>query len=238
MKKVFLILLATFFTVGSYAQARKVRGNGNMVTKDKRVENFTQIIIHDGIDVNILNNPFQNKLSITGDANLHQIIETKVENGILTLKIKDDIEIINKTENFKISITTKDLTHITLKGNASLEGTGVNEIDKLTLTNEGSGNANLRVKTDELKAINKGSGSLTAEGNSNLIYVENSGSGHVQFDEVSTFFLEVHLSGSGNVHTNSVNGLDGTLTGSGNIYYKNTKTVNIENTGSGEVIRS
>jgi hypothetical protein len=237
MKNLILLTSCLLLSIGGFAQARKVRGNGNVVTKDKRIEAFTKVIVEDGLDVTLLNNPFQNKIAITADANLHQIIDSEISNGVLTIKIKDGIEIINKTENFKVSITSKDIESFTIKGNSNLVGTGVNEILKLSLINEGSGSVNLKVKTDELKAVNNGSGTITAEGSSNLVSIKNAGSGNTNLDTVSTFFLEVDSSGSGNVYTNAVNGIDGTLSGSGNIYYKNTKTVNIETTGSGQVLR-
>lgn len=232
-----IIACCLLLSISSFAQTRKVRGNGNVISKEKKIENFSKIEVHDGIDVNILNNPSQNKLTIVGDANLHQIIETSVVDGKLILKIKDDIEIVNKTSNFKISLTSKEIEEISLKGSANVEGTGVNEILKLTINNEGSGTINLKIKTDELLINNSSSGAIVAEGNSNLISIKNSGSGTIDLENVSTFFSEVNLLGSGNILTNAVNGLDGKLSGSGNIYYKNTKTVNIDNTGSGQVIK-
>lgn len=237
MKKWYILLLLALVTTTSFAQTRKVRGNGNVVTKDKRIEHFTKVEIHSDLEVSILHNPFANKLSITGDANLHQIIETQVKDGILTLKLKDNFEVVEQTSPFKIALTTKDLNEIHIVGNANVESIGTNESDTLVITNSGSGNIELRVKNDSLKVTNTGSGTIVAEGNANIITATNTSSGLVDLRNVSTFFMEVMASGSGDTYTNAVNGLDGKLEGSGNIYYRNTKTLNVNVTGSGELKR-
>ncbi|MEG1019939.1 MAG: hypothetical protein RSE50_00355, partial [Myroides sp.] len=55
--------------------------------------------------------------------------------------------------------------------------------------------------------------------------------------ELSAFFTEVDSSGSGNIYTNTVNGIDGSLNGRGNLYYRVTKTVNVTENSEGKVIK-
>ena len=237
MKNFLIITSCLLLSVSNYAQTRKIKGNGNVVSKDRNIQSFNKLIVDGDIELTLVNSPLQKKINITTDANLHQLIDSEIKEGTLTIKIKDNIEIIKQTETFKISLTNKDINEITLNGNATIETVGINEVNNLSITNNGNGEIRLSIKTDDFKAFNNGNGSISADGKSNLISIKNNGSGNVNFGNVSTFFTEVHNTGSGNVYTNSVNGLDGTLTGSGNIYYKTTKTVNIENTGTGKVIK-
>ena len=52
--------------------------------------------------------------------------------------------------------------------------------------------------------------------------------------DFSNFFTEIELNGTGNVYTNTVNGIDGNINGTGNLYYKATKTVNVTENGNGK----
>lgn len=235
MKKIILALML-LSTITTFSQERKVRGNKNIISKDKKVQKYNKVLIGNGIDLMIMANSILPEVNITADANLHQIFEISVKDELLTIKIRDGIEVLNQTENFKVSITNKDLDKITVLGNSRVESMGVLETNNLEIEVMESGMVTPQIKTQELKLSNKGSGTIALTGKTNNVYIKNQGSGLVDLSKVTSFFTEVHLEGSGDVYTRAINGLDGKLKGSGNIYYENTEILNIEITGSGQLI--
>ncbi len=238
MKKILALFFVSILTVASYAQDRKIKGNGVVQEKNRRVEKYTKLVVEGDVMVEILNNPFKNTIRTSGDANLHQLIQISVVNEVLTLKRKPGFVIVNQTEPLKVTLATKDLTEITMNGDkGTLTNMGAIEIPQLTLTNTGSGKMELRVKTEDLFLNTDNDASITVEGNANTVKINSKGSGDIIAKDLSTFFTEVDSSGSGNIYTNTVNGIDGSLNGSGNLYYRVTKTVNVTENGEGKVIK-
>ena len=238
MKKFITLLFVSVITVTSYSQVRKIKGNGVVQEKNRKVLKYSKLVVDGDVDVEILNNPFKNTIRTSGDANLHQLVQVSVENEILTLKRKPGFEVVSQTQPLKVTLTTKDLTEITKNGDkGSITNMGTIEIPQLKLTNTGDGKMELKVKTDELYLTTQNTASIVVEGNSNTVKINSTSSGDINAKELSAFFTEVSSSGSGNIYTNTVNGIDGSLNGSGNLYYRITKTVNVTENGEGKVIK-
>lgn len=238
MRKFLALFFVFLLTVTSYAQERKIKGNGVVQEKNRKVQKYTKLVVEGEVTVEILNNPFKNTIRTSGDANLHQLVQVSVVNDVLTLKRKPGFVIVNQTEPLIVTLATKDLTEITMTGdNGSVTNMGAIEIPQLTLTNTGSGKMELRVKTEDLLLNTDNNASITVEGNANTVKINSKGSGDVDAKELSAFFTEIKSTGSGNIYTNTVNGIDGSLDGEGNLYYRVTKTVNVTENGAGKVIK-
>jgi len=238
MKKILVLFFVSLVTLTSYAQDRKIKGNGVVQDRNRRVQKYTKLVVEGDVMVEILNNPFKNTIQTSGDGNLHQLIQVSVENEVLTLKRKSGFEIVNQTEPLKVTLTTRDLTEITKTGDkGSITNMGAIEIAKLTLTNTGNGEMNLRVRVEDLVLNTENDAAITVEGNANTVKIDSKSSGDIMAKELSAFYTELNSSGSGNIYTNTVNGIDGSLNGSGNLYYRVTKTVNVTENGEGKVIK-
>lgn len=238
MKKFLALLFVSIITVTSYAQNRKIKGNGVVQEKNRKVQKYTKLVVEGEVIVELLNNPFKNTIRTTGDANLHQLVQVSVVNEVLTLKRKPGFEIVSQTEPLKVTLATKDLTEITMNGDkGTLTNMGAIEIPKLTLTNTGNNKMELRVKVEDLYLNTENDAAITVEGNSNTVRINSKSSGDINAKELSAFFTEVDSSGSGNIYTNTVNGIDGSLNGRGNLYYRVTKTVNVTENSEGKVIK-
>lgn len=238
MRKFLALFFVSIITVTSYAQNRKVKGNGVVQEKNRKVQKYSKLVVEGEVIVEILNNPFKNTIRTSGDGNLHQLIQISVENEVLTLKRKPGFEIVSQTEPLKVTLATKDLTEITLNGDKGMiTNMGAIEIPELKLTNSGNGKMELRVKVENLVLNTQNDGAITLEGNANTVKIKSESSGDINARELSAFFTEVDSSGSGNIYTNTVNGIDGSLNGRGNLYYRVTKTVNVTENSEGKVIQ-
>lgn len=238
MRKFLALFFVSIITVTSYAQNRKIKGNGVVQEKNRKVQKYSKLVIDGEVTVEILNNPFKNTIRTSGDGNLHQLVQISVVNEVLTLKRKPGFEIISQTEPVKVTLATKDLTEITMTGdNGSVINLGVIEIPKLTLTNTGNNKMELKVKVEDLSLNTENDAAIMVEGNANTVKINSKSSGDINAKELSAFFTEVDSSGSGNIYTNTVNGIDGSLNGKGNLYYRVTKTVNVTENGEGKVIK-
>ena len=238
MKKVLALLFVSIFTISTYAQDRKIKANGVVQEKNRRVQPYTKVVLECELLVEILNNPFKNTIRTIGDGNIHQLIQATSADGVLTIKRRPGFVIDNPTVPLKVSLTSQDIAEITMIGDGGvLTNMGALEVPKLTLTNSGKGKMDLRVRVEELLLNTENDGSITVEGNANTVRINGKSSGDIMMNELSNFFTEVASTGSGNIYTNTVNGIDGSLDGEGNLYYRFTKTVNVTENGEGKAIK-
>lgn len=242
MKKLITLFFISLISISGFAQEqkplRKIKANGVVQEKNRRAQKYTKLVVEGEVNVEILNNDFKNVIRTNGDGNLQQLYSIIVANEVLTIKRKTGFEILNQTVPFKITLATKDLTDISMSGEkGNITNMGVIEITKLNLSNTGNGTMNLRVKVEDLALNTENNASITVEGNANTVKINSKSSGDIIAKDLSTFFSEVESNGSGNIYTNTVNGIDGNLNSSGNLYYRITKTVNVNENAEGKVIK-
>lgn len=238
MKKILTMVLVSLLTITSYSQVRKIKGNGIVQEKNRRVEKYNKVVIDGDVTVELLNNPFKNTIKTAGDGNLHQLVSITVSNQVLTLKRKPGFEILSATQPLVITLTTKDLNEITLMGDkGSITNLAAIETASLKLTNTGSGSMDLKVKVEQLELNTENNAAIKVTGNANTVKIKSISTGDIDMKELSNFFTEVEANNSGNIFTNTVNGIDGALNGSGNLYYRFTKTVNVTENADGKAIK-
>lgn len=242
MRKIIAIAFLALFSVASFAQERglrNIKANGVFQEKKRRVQPYTKLVVEGDIIVEILNNPFKNTVQTQGDGNLHHLIQTSVENGVLTVKRRPGFVVQNQSEPLKIKLMTQDLTEITMTGdNGNVTNMGTIQVPEFKVTHTGNGKLTLRLRTENLTINTENDAALTIEGNANTVKIQHDSSGDINLKELSNFFTEVISNGSGDIYTNTVNGIDGSLNGSGNLYYILTKVVNLEENGSGKAIKN
>jgi hypothetical protein len=172
-----ILFIATLFASCSIDVFNRVNGNRNVLVKERKPQdNFSGITVSTGIDV-FINQGNKNSIIVEADENLHDIIITEVNNGVL--KIYSDKNIW-KAKAKKVYVTVKKITLITatsgsdvrgktiIKSNeisiAATSGATINiEIDAQSVTTSTSSGANIKVSGTALNhASNATSGSAIA----------------------------------------------------------------------------
>lgn len=228
------IFCTTYNTNAQTPGPRKVKGNGKVMERERRLPEFDKIEISGNIDATLLNNDYQKKIVVNGDMNLQPLIKSRVENGTLFLTYNNNVIILSQTEPLRVRIPSKTIKEISLKDGAKLTNLGAIEVQQLKITANDNSIADLRLKTDETILTVADDAEISLNGSANIVKINHTGSKDINNKELSNFFTEVELNGNGNIYTNTVNGIDGNINGSGNLYYKATKTVNVNENGSGK----
>lgn len=237
MKLIYIFVFILGATLSGNAQTqgpRKVKGNGRVIEKERRLPEFDRIEISGNIDATILNNDFQKKIMVNGDINLQTLIKSKVENGTLYLTYNNNVVILSQTEPLKVRIPSKTIKEIIIKDGAKVTNLGAIETQKLKIISTDNSSADLRLKVDEVILDIENDSEIKLNGSANILKINYKGSKDFDAKELSNFFTEIELEGSGNIYTNTVNGIDGNINGTGNLYYKATKTVNVTENGNGK----
>jgi len=115
-------------------------GNGNVVTEDREVADFTEVKGTSGIDV-YLNEGNENKVVVEADENLMVQIETYVEDDRLIIRTEGSI---GKSKAKKVYVTYKDLEKIIATSGADVIGQSIIKAETIML--EASSGADLDVE--------------------------------------------------------------------------------------------
>ena len=215
MKKYFFILLITIPVLFSSCKKETIKGGGTVITEPRNVENFYNIIASGSTNVFITyGTAFDVK--VKAYENIVSSLETKVNNGTLTIGFKNNVN----NDNSEVYITMPSLLSVTTNGSGNITTKG----DFLGM--------------DYFSASTYGSGMISIEKGSAKNYkVSIEGSGDVKSFGLITEQATITASGSGDAELTVTKNLKGTLKGSGNVYYRGSPVIDVTTSGSGRVIK-
>lgn len=213
MKKQILPLIIMLFLVLVSCEEIGLRGHGDIISEFRDLNDFTAVKFRIAGDVYITQEATQ-EVRVEAYENIIHLIETRVENGELT--ISSDRNILNG-KNLKVFISAAALNKIQLSGSGNIESLNCINVEDLELSISGSGNIEICGSTATLDAEVSGSGNINAYG-------------------IEAAVVQSRVSGSGNIKVTANESLEATITGSGKIYYKGSPQVNSHVQGSGRVV--
>ncbi len=240
MKKTIITTLVILLSFSVQSQnwwngSKKVKGNGNVITKIRTVNSFNEVSVGGSFDVNLVDDK-EGRITIKGEENLIPYIITEVQNGNLKVKFKKNYN-IRTTEKLVINIGFKNLKSISLGGSGNVSVMKRISTEKLSLSIGGSGNIKADVNTSTIKTSIGGSGSIKLAGNTQNMNCSIAGSGNIKAYSLKTEELKASIAGSGNVQINVSNKIKASVVGSGSIYYKGSpEFIDTKSVGSGNVI--
>jgi hypothetical protein len=256
MKKITIPLLILLALLLSACNINVVRGTGLAQEETRNVSGFDRIVLSIPARM-VLTQGESESLEISAEENLLPYIETKVENGTLTIQTKPEMTNLRPTQEIVITLNVIDVNAVTINGAAKVQSEAL-KADSLSLTINGSGNIDIgQIETQKFKATISGSGgmdfgnvmaestSLNINGNGKYTLFGESvraqmtinGSGTIEAKDLACEDVLVSISGAGKVNTWAENQLSVTITGSGTVIYQGEARVKQSITGAGSVRR-
>ncbi|TMM52142.1 DUF2807 domain-containing protein [Maribacter algarum] len=238
MKKATAVLLTLLFITATFAQKR-IKGNGNVVTIERTTNDYDGIAVSGFYEVELVNGQ-EGNLTLRGENNILDHIETEVKSGTLYIKsIRNKTLIPSRGEGVFITIPVDEIDLIRLSGSGNFIGKKTLRTNRLDIQVSGARNIDLTVETEYVSVQTSGSSNIRVKGNSEELRVRSSGSSNVKAFDLEVNKATFELSGSSDVETTVNESLVSRVSGSGNIRYKgNPKKINTKTSGSGNVSRN
>jgi len=249
-----LSLLLIIFIVSTFASCKKdmfIRGNENLSTETRSVQNFTKLANEGNFIIQII----QDSLSfviIEAEDNLISHIRTEVQNDALIVFTK---ETLNNKLPMKLEIHTPTISDMELNGsgeinfnhffneeysaviNGSGSISGSTNCNKAFLRSNGSGSMSLGIVTESIDAGIYGSGDIYLVGEAEHGEMVIRGSGSIKDGNFLQNSCFINTNGSGSIYVNVSEFLDVKIFGSGSVYYQGNPSTNVEIAGSGKFIK-
>lgn len=151
-----------------------VKGNGNVVTKDRAIDgSFDHIEASRGMNVYLTQNDTKS-LTVQADENLHDIIITKIEGNVLKIYADKNIR-YSATQ--KVMINVKSISKISASSGSDVYSTGIISSEHLELESASGGDIDIEVNVNSLQCKASSGSDLRIKGIANeLVAIASSGS--------------------------------------------------------------
>lgn len=228
-----LLLLVTLVSSCNFnIQWGQENGNGNVVTEERFVDDFTGVRGSAGMDV-FLTEGDENRVVVEADENLMDIIETYVDGN--TLKI-NTTKSIGKAKSRKVHVTYKHLDHIEASSGADVIGNSVVRSETITLDSSSGADLEVEIFAKEVY-LNSSSGSdLKVSGRANRAIADASSGSDLRARELETKSCKAEASSGATIDITVIDQMEGSASSGGDIrYYGNPSDVSVRENPSGDV---
>lgn len=211
-----------------------VSGNGKVKEETRKVDIFQGISVTSGMTVHLMQGD-QQKVVVVADENLHEYIETIVENGILEIKTSAGIW---KAKEKKVMVTTPGLTEISGTAGSNLFADNLLEVDELNVRGSAGSNIRLNLTGRKLDVSASSGSNIFLEGTSRELTIRTSSGANVKAGEIITEKCSVNASSGGNTWISVLSELSANASSGGNIFYSGSpQSINVTSSSGGNVIK-
>jgi len=231
-----ILLCSTFSASAQWWGGKKIKGNGNEITKNRTTAAYDQIKVSGSLDV-VLVLGTEGKLKIQAESNLIDHITTEVSGQVLKIHTENGYS-LNPSRGKKILITVpfEDINKVTLSGSGDVYSADIIKASSFKTGVSGSGDVKLKLNAEEAEGFVTGSGDLVLSGSSNNFECSVTGSGDLEAYELNAKDVIASVTGSGDIQVRATSSIKARVTGSGDISYKgNPEREDKKVSGSGDI---
>ena len=199
MKNYLIILcLLGFISFNAFAKCddEKVKGNGNVVSKDRALASFDKINLAGSIDI-IIDQNGKESATVETDENLQEYIITEIKDGALNIHEKEHYDL--KSTKLIVHLSCSKLKAISSGGSGDVKTASTITGDDFAISHGGSGDFNLNFAVKKLKISTAGSGDYVLKGTADEFNLSSAGSGDVNAKEMACTTAKISSAGSGDV---------------------------------------
>ena len=232
MKQIQLVGVFAFLTFvlsSCWFMGPSVKGNGNVTEEVRQVAEFDQIHVSRGMNVYVSQGS-PAKVVVIADNNLHEVIETKVEGGVL--KVYDN-ENIRWAKEKKVMVTVEKLSGLETSSGSNVWSQNQIMSENLEMKASSGANITMDVNAKYLKAGCSSGANIKISGLAKEADLETSSGANLKGEELKAENCKMRASSGGNV-SSTVNGkLEAHASSGGNVVYFGEPTETDVNTSSG-----
>ena len=227
-----IMLPALLLGIGCGMGTDCVKGTGNVITRVVPVAMVNAIVVEGSTDVTVIRGNEQ-RVEITGQPELIDLIKTKVDNGVWEISTT---ECYSTDREFSVRLTVPMLNSVITEGSGSVTSEQVFNTGKTHLAIKGSGSIAIDTLYEGLlEVLVEGSGSISVFGTCRELDLTSNGSGDFHALGLAANEAQIELEGSGSAEFTAISELEARITGSGSLRYRGKPEVSTKVEGSGSI---
>jgi uncharacterized protein YxeA len=238
MKSLRILMIAVIYLGVSScidAQIRKtVRGEGDVVKKDRTTSSFEGLRVSTGIDV-YLKQGEKESITVEADENLHEYILTEVRDGVLHVYTDANIR---EAKMKRVYVTMKEITSLKTSSAGDITGETSVKGNDLEISASSAGNIRLEVFASKIDVNISSSGDISLTGEAETLNADLSSAGDLEAYNLKVKEADVSVSSAGDARVNVSEKITARASSAGDISYQgNPKYVDAHSSSAGGIHR-
>lgn len=230
--KTLLLLSAAAFLSSCLFIGSSVKGDGTVVTVERELPAFSAVQVTSGMNAHFVQGD-QQKVEVVADQNLHELIETSVEDNTLLVKALGNIW--SSTEK-KVVITCPGLNEIRTTAGSNVFSEDLLHFDSLILRASAGSNIRIELEASELEVQVSSGANIFLSGSANRLVAKTSSGANLKAEDFTTEYSDISVSSGSNVWVNTMRELTANASSGGNIFYFGTpKKINSSSSSGGNI---
>lgn len=228
------LLCSGYLLFASCIMGPSVKGDGDVKEEIRQTPDFHGVNVTSGMNVILLQGD-QNEVRIIADKNLHELIETYVEDGILKIRA---LASIRGAKEKKVQVTVSHINLISATAGSNI--TTGNQLNGKQFAVKGSAGSNMNLDIKgENATISASSGSnLHLEGEILEMTIKTSSGANIKAGELAAGKCIAKASSGGNMWIHVKDELTADASSGGNIFYSGARAgTNISASSGGNIIK-
>jgi len=179
LNKLIALFVITLFTTSCIING--VVGSRNVTTESRTIEaNFTGIKVSQGIEVQLTQDT-EVSLSAEFDNNLHELLITKVEDGILKIYFEENV---SKRKSSTIYLTMPKISEITTSSGAEVTAKNTLKVNELIVDSSSGSQIDIRVEANSIESNSSSGSQIDIKGTSENLVANASSGSNIDADEL------------------------------------------------------
>jgi uncharacterized protein YxeA len=214
-----LMIAAVCLTITSCVngQMRKtVKGDGNVVKKERTATPFDGIRVSTGIDVFLKQGDKEN-IAVEADENLHEYILTEVKNGVLHVYTDANIR---EAKMKRVYVTMKEVKSLNTSSAGDLIGETPVKGQDIEISASSAGNIRLEIFAAKVEVNISSSGDVSLSGEAETLKADLSSAGDLEASNLKVKSADVSVSSAGDARVNVSERINARASSAGDITYR------------------
>ncbi len=240
MKRLIILTTLAVFTLFStrttaqFSFFNSVKGNGNVVEQTRNIDDFEGIKASTGVNVYITQaDDF--KVVVEADENLHKIIKTEVNSGILKVYCDESVKLAKKLD---IHVSLPKLNLIKTSSGADAYTVGVFETDEIELEASSGSDIKAELVAQKVDAAVSSGADIVIEGKTDYFVGRSSSGSDIKAKELVSKYAKASASSGGDVYITVTEELEAHASSGGDVnYYGDPAKTDVSSSSGGDVNR-
>lgn len=211
-----------------------IKGNRNVITQDRTItSNFDAISVSNGLEVQLTMSD-ETSLSLEADENLHDIIITEVEDGVLRIYSEKNIW---SAKSKKVYLTATDIIKIKATSGADVRSENTISADEFDVRTSSGANVRLMLDVSDLICNTSSGSDARLKGSAGSFMASSSSGSNIRANELMVRSCNADVSSGANISVNVTGKLEANASSGGGIRYSGNPENVQKNSSSGGSIK-
>tara|TARA_R110002073_G_scaffold40547_5_gene114988 strand:- start:94046 stop:94753 length:708 start_codon:yes stop_codon:yes gene_type:complete len=230
MKAIIKTLAIALLFVTSSCVFVGVRGDGNVITQTRTISSdFNAVSVSNGIEVRLTMGDAVS-LSLEADENLHDIIITEVEDGVLKIYAEENIW---RAKKRKVYLSATSINELRATSGSEIISENTISSDDLKVSVTSGADARLQLNVINLKCSTTSGADARLKGSADSFVANATSGSNIRANELEAKICDANVTSGADISVNVIEALDANASSGGDIRFSGNPKKVKKNSSSG-----